>query len=121
VVDERGGTWSVSGDLAVLEASVTDGRLATPVYPDALGRLWSAMTCSTSGDVLLSASPGFEFPDWGGKHHVDGGSHGSLHHEDSLGVLLACGVDVSPERAAGAWSIADVYGLSVGHFGIASR
>jgi len=121
LVDERGGTWSVTGAHAVLEASVTDGRWTTPVYPDALARLWSALTCPTSGDLLLSASPGFEFPDWGGKHHVRGGSHGSLHHEDSLGVLLACGVDVPPERAAAAWSIADLYGMSVGHFGIASR
>ena len=70
--------------------------------------------------MLLSAAPGFEFPDWGGRHHVGGGSHGSLHHEDSLGALLACGVHAPPGRAGGAWSITDLYGMVVGHFGIAS-
>jgi Type I phosphodiesterase / nucleotide pyrophosphatase len=119
VIDLRGESWSVDGDLGVLEATAADGRLLTPVYPDALGRLWSALTCPTAGDLLLSAAPGFEFPDWGGKHHTGGGSHGSLHHEDSLGALLACGVTPPPERAGGAWSIADLYGMSVGHFGIA--
>lgn len=119
--DARGGAWSVTGDLAALEADARDGLLHTPVYPDALGRLWSALQCPTSGDLLLSAAPGFEFPDWGGRHHVNGGSHGSLHHEDSLGALLACGVEAPPERADGAWSITDLYGMVVGHFGIASR
>ena len=41
-------------------------HLATPAYPDALARLWSALTCPTSGEVLLSAAPGYEFIDWGG-------------------------------------------------------
>ena len=36
-------------------------------------------------------SPGYEFLDWGGAHHVGGGSHGSLHANDSLGSLLWCG------------------------------
>src|ERR1041384_565326 len=48
---------------------------------------------ATSGDLFLSAAPGFEFPDWGGVDHVGGGSHGSLHHTDSLGALLFCGVE----------------------------
>jgi hypothetical protein len=120
LVDERGERWSVTGDLAVLEATTADGAWRTHVYPDALARLWAALTCPTSGDVLLSAAPGFEFPDWGGGHHVGGGSHGSLHHEDSRGVLLASGVEVPAARAAdGAWSIADLYGVVSTHFGIA--
>ena len=65
----------------------------SPDYPDALRRVWAALTCATSGDVLLSAGPGWEFPDWGGADHVGGGSHGSLHHSDSLGALAFCGVD----------------------------
>ena len=62
-------------------------------YPDALGRVWSALTCPTAGDVLLSAAPGFEFADWGGADHLGGGSHGSLHRSDSLGALLWCGIE----------------------------
>ena len=50
------------------------------------------LTCPTSGEVLLSAAPGYEFIDWGRQAHVGGGSHGSLHACDSLGALVVCGV-----------------------------
>ncbi len=114
--DERGARWSLQGPLDVLRARVDDGVLRTPEYPDALARVWAALSCETSGDVLLSAAPGFEFPDWGGVDHVGGGSHGSLHRVDSLGALAFCGVEPPAARAAGAWSIADVAPMVVGHF-----
>ncbi|HLH14873.1 MAG TPA: alkaline phosphatase family protein, partial [Solirubrobacteraceae bacterium] len=72
VVDERGLRWSLDGELAVLDGAVADGRLRTPSYPDALARAWAALTCPASGEVLLSAAPGFEFLDWGGQAHVGG-------------------------------------------------
>jgi hypothetical protein len=69
--------------------------------------------------VLLSAAPGWEFPDWGGVDHVGGGSHGSLHRSDSLGALLFCGVDAPAARASdGRWSIADVTPMVLAHFGV---
>jgi Type I phosphodiesterase / nucleotide pyrophosphatase len=113
--DARGATWSVDGDLGVLDARVEDGLLVTPGHPDALARCWAALQCPTSGDVLLSAAPGFEFPDWGGVDHVGGGSHGSLHHSDSLGALLFCGVD-APARQV--WGIQDVAPLCASAFGL---
>jgi hypothetical protein len=113
--DARGATWSVEGDLGVLRARVEDGLLLTPDHPDALGRCWAALACPTSGDVLLSAAPGFEFPDWGGDHHVGGGSHGSLHRSDSLGALLFSGIE-APARQA--WGIQDVAGLCTSAFGV---
>ena len=60
--DLRGGRWSVDGPLAVLDADVRDGVIRTAAYPDALARVWSALTCETSGDVLLSAAPGWSSP-----------------------------------------------------------
>jgi hypothetical protein len=69
--------------------------------------------------VLLSAAPGYEFPDWGGADHVGGGSHGSLHHSDSLGALAFCGVQPPPGRETGAWSIADVAPMIRAHFKVA--
>ena len=90
--DPRGVAWSVEGALAAIEATVQDGRLLTSAYPDALARVWAALTCPTSGEVLLSAAPGYEFIDWGRQAHVGGGSHGSLHASDSLGALVLCGV-----------------------------
>jgi predicted AlkP superfamily pyrophosphatase or phosphodiesterase len=113
LVDGRGRSWSVQGEHDVLGLDVSDGRLASDAYPDALGRLWSALECPHAGDVLLSAAPGFEFVDWGGAAHVGGGSHGSLHRDDSAGVLLISGMEV-PKREE--WSLVDVAPLVLEHF-----
>jgi Type I phosphodiesterase / nucleotide pyrophosphatase len=115
--DARGASWQVDGALPVLDATVNAGNvLATPSYPDALARLWSALTCPTSGEVLLSAAPGHEFVDWGGAAHVGGGSHGSLHASDSLGALVLCGIAPTEEPAQ--WAIRDIAPLVRGHFGL---
>ena len=119
VADRRGRRWSVTGELDTLLGHVEAGVLRTDTYPDALARAWAALTCPTSGDVLLSAAPAYEFADWGGQAHVGGGSHGSLHRVDSEGALLFCGVEPPPARAAdGAWSIVDVAPMAVSHFGV---
>jgi len=99
----------------VLELSTGGGRVDSVTYPDALGRIWSALACPHSGDVLVSAELGYEFVDWGGADHVGGGSHGSLHRDDSEGVLLVCGLD-APERDQ--WSLTDVTPLVLQHFGV---
>jgi len=127
-VDRRGVSWIVDGDLAVLDLHVDDGHVWSDTYPDALSRVWAALTCSTSGDVLLSAAPGREFPDWGGADHVGAGSHGSLHASDSLGALVVCGLDVPadhPSRGASGpgerwsgWSIVDITPLALSHFAV---
>jgi hypothetical protein len=118
--DARGVSWSVDGPLAVIEATVGDGRLLTPAYPDVLARVWAALTCPSSGEVLLSAAHGYEFIDWGRQAHVGGGSHGSLHASDSLGALIACGVEL-PAREPGQWAIRDIAPLVLGHFGLAGN
>jgi hypothetical protein len=115
--DLRGARWSVEGALGAIDATVEDGVLCMPAYPDALARVWAALTCPSSGEVLLSAAPGYEFLDWGRQAHVGGGSHGSLHACDSLGALLACGLAL-PEHEPRQWAIRDVAQLVVGHFGL---
>ncbi len=117
VADPRGETWSVEGELSVLAARIEDGRLLSPDYPDALSRVWSALRCENSGDVLLSAAPGYEFVDWGGADHVGGGSHGSLHRSDSLGALLWCGTGPDTRSAREQWSLRDVAPMIREHFG----
>jgi hypothetical protein len=117
--DARGGAWTVEGDLGVLAAQTDGGRFDSHDYPDALRRVWAALTCETSGDVLLSAGPGYEFPDFGGADHVGGGSHGSLHRSDSLGALAFCGVAGPQGTGPGAWSITDVAPMACAHFGVA--
>jgi hypothetical protein len=115
LTDARGRRWMLRGEEAALELSTANGEVGSNIYPDALGRLWSALACPHSGDVLVSAELGFEFVDWGGADHVGGGSHGSLHRDDSEGVLLLCGLDV-PEREH--WSLGDVTPLVLEHFGV---
>jgi hypothetical protein len=106
--DRRGRGWRVDGDHATLD-------LGGDTYPDGLNRLWSALECPHSGDVLASAESGYEFVDWGGAGHVGGGSHGALHRDDSQGVLLLCGVE-APEQEE--WALTDVIGLVLRHFGV---
>ncbi|MBJ7329602.1 MAG: alkaline phosphatase family protein [Solirubrobacteraceae bacterium] len=121
VTDERGRSWTLHGEPGALQSEIAGGRIENRVYPDALSRVWAALTCPTSGDVLLSASPGWEFPDWGGQAHVGGGSHGSLHRVDSEGALLYSGVNaggvLSAREDDGAWSITDIAPIVVAHFG----
>ena len=115
--DARGVRWQLDGELSVLDAAVDRdrGTLSTPSYPDALARLWSALICPTSGDVLLSAASGYEFLDWGGAAHVGGGSHGSLQAGDSLAPLVLCGLD-PPRDPPRQWAIRDVASLIAAHF-----
>ncbi len=118
VEDDRGVGWDVEGDLAALRGEVQDGRFLCSEYPDALARIWSTLTCPNAGDILLSASPGYEFVDWGGADHVGGGSHGSLHRTDSLGALLWCGTGPASASVRGRWSLRDVAPMCREHFGI---
>jgi hypothetical protein len=114
--DARGMRWHVEGDLELIALQVRDGRLDSATYPDALARAWSALRARTTGEVLASARPGYEFLDWGGAHHVGGGSHGSLHANDSLGSLLWCGTgpDSADEREQ--WSLRDIVPMVIEHF-----
>ena len=85
--DLRGNGWGVSGEPEALAADVTRGRFESDEYPDALARLWSALTSPHAGDILISATEGYECVDWGGISHAGGGSHGSLGRGDSLGPV----------------------------------
>ncbi len=116
--DPRGMRWSIDGPLAAIGAEIDGELLLTPSYPDVLTRVWSALTCPSSGEVLLSAAPGYEFLDWGRQAHVGGGSHGSLHASDSLGALVLCGVEL-PHREPAQWAIRDIAPIVLNHFGLA--
>ena len=101
LVDGRGGSWSVEGDLATIRAEVQDGRLLCTEYPDALAaHLVGAAAARPPATCCCRPRPGYEFVDWGGADHVGGGSHGSMHRSDSLGALLWCGT--GPDSRIGA-------------------
>jgi hypothetical protein len=116
--DRRGERWTVTGALGALDLEVVDGVLDSATYPDALGRVWAALGCPGSGEVLLSAAPGYEFVDWGGSDHVGGGSHGSLHAVDSNGVLLWSGTGPASRGDRAQWTIRDAAGMVREHFGV---
>jgi hypothetical protein len=117
--DDRGRRWALEGEPDALDLAIQDGRVSSRIYPDPLGRLWSSLTCPNSGDVLISAMPGYEFVDWGGTDHVGGGSHGSLHRGDSLGVLVFSGTGAGAHFPR-QWSIEDVTPMVLDHFQAAS-
>lgn len=116
--DRRGRGWEIAGDRAALLAGGSDGRFDSEEYPDALGRLWSALTAPYAGELLISLSPGYECVDWGGVTHCPGGSHGALHAGDSLGPLLLCGFEPGTEAIREQWAIRDVAALVHDHFGV---
>jgi Type I phosphodiesterase / nucleotide pyrophosphatase len=96
---ERGG-WRLAGDARVLD------------HPSALERSWAALHNRNAGDLLLSAAPGYEFLDLGGRHHAGGGSHGSLTADDSLVPVLTVGFDAPVS------SITDVAPVVLSRFGV---
>jgi hypothetical protein len=118
LVDLRGAHWSIEGSLETLALEESDGRAWSDEYPDALSRLWSALSCPRSGDVLVSAAPGYEFVDWGGADHVGGGSHGALHRADSLGALVMCGTGPGSASERVQWTIRDAVPVIAEHFAI---
>jgi hypothetical protein len=119
LTDLRGESWGVEGERDVLGLAVRDGRVTSTRYPDALGRVWAALRCRTAGEVLASARPGWEFLDWGRAHHVGGGSHGSLHENDSLGSLLWCGTGPDSVAAREQWTLRDIVPMILDHFDLA--
>ncbi len=118
VADLRGAHWDLEGDHGALAAVVEDGRLRSEDYPDPLARVFAALTAPHAGDLIVSLAPGYEALDWGGTSHAGGGSHGSLHREDSLGPLLFCGCGPDDSRAREQWTLRDVAPAVLAHFGL---
>jgi predicted AlkP superfamily pyrophosphatase or phosphodiesterase len=91
-------------DLALLD-EVPDGRV----------RARASLANPNAGEVLVSAASGWEFVDLAGRHHLGGGSHGSLEVEDSEVPMLTVGLGAPP------LSITGIKSLVADHFGVAVR
>ena len=95
------GGWTLTGDQSIVD------------YPDGLRRAWSALANPNAGDVLVSPVEGVEFADLGGRHHLSGGSHGSLCLADSEVPVITVGMDAEID------SIVDLAPAVLAHFGVA--
>ena len=102
------GGWRLSGDEQLLDPAT---------YPNGFERAWCALACPNAGEVVVSAAAGWEFEDLGHRHHVGGGSHGSLLAGDSTIPIVAAGFDEGvplPEDP----SVTDLAPLTLSHFGV---
>jgi hypothetical protein len=79
---------------------------------DGRARVEAALNNPNSGEVLVSAAPGWEFGDLAGRSHVGGGSHGSLETADSEVPMLSIGLGAPPS------SITGLKALVKEHFGV---
>ena len=101
------GDWRTTGNAQILDATA---------YPNGLERAWCALACPNAGEVIVSAAPGWEFEDLGRRHHVGGGSHGSLLAGDSTVPIVAAGFD--DLELPDAPSVTDLAPLALAHFGV---
>ena len=99
------------GDEAI---AFRDGGEATLSVEDGgwRGRAWHALANPNAGEILVSAAAGVELIDVGGRHHLGGGSHGSLLDGDSSVPMLV------PRDAEAPAAITGVAPLILRHFGV---
>jgi len=95
-----GDGFRTSGDESLLD------------HPEGLARAWAALHNPNAGEVIVSAAAGVELADLAGRHHVGGGSHGSLTRGDSEVPMLTIGVDAAPR------SIVEIAPAVIQHFGL---
>jgi hypothetical protein len=88
------------------DAGLLDG------VPDGHARSAAALANPNAGEVLVSAAPGWEFLDLAGRHHLGGGSHGSLEAADSEVPMLSVGLGAPPA------SITGIKGAIATHFAV---
>jgi Type I phosphodiesterase / nucleotide pyrophosphatase len=69
--------------------------------PDGRARAAAALANPNAGEVLVSAAPGWEFLDLAGRHHLGGGSHGSIETADSEVPMLTIGLADPPASITG--------------------
>jgi len=100
------------GDEVVARREGADVPVEELEHPDAAWRARSALANPNAGELLVSAAEGWELTDLGGRHHVGGGSHGSLAAGDSFVPLLTVGLQAELRR------ITDVAPAVLDHFGV---
>jgi Type I phosphodiesterase / nucleotide pyrophosphatase len=101
------------GDEILARRDGADAPAEMLEHPDAAWRARSALANPNAGELLVSAAEGWELADLGGRHHVGGGSHGSLVAGDSVVPLVTVGLKADIRR------ITEVAPAALAHLGVA--
>jgi hypothetical protein len=102
----------LEGGEVVARRDGTDVPVEKLEHPDAAWRVRSALANPNAGELLVSATEGWELADLGGRHHAGGGSHGSLVAGDSYVPVVTVGLETEIRR------ITDVAPAVLAHFGV---
>jgi hypothetical protein len=105
-------TLRLEGEDVVARRDGADGPVDKLEHPDVALRARSALANPNAGELLVSAAEGWELTDLGGRHHVGGGSHGSLLAGDSFAPVVTVGLQAELRR------ITDVAPAVLRHFGV---
>jgi hypothetical protein len=89
--DGYGNTWTWQGPLTPVDGRCDNGKLSFGLYPNAFERIWGCLANPTGGDLWVTCHPGCEFGVPETSIHLGGGSHGSLHKDDSTSPLIVAG------------------------------
>ncbi|HEX4778538.1 MAG TPA: alkaline phosphatase family protein, partial [Acidimicrobiia bacterium] len=84
------------GDRVVARRNGDEDDTILDAVPDGRLRAAAALANPNAGEVIVSAEPGWEFYDLAGRHHLGGGSHGSLEAADSVVPMLSVGLGSPP-------------------------
>ena len=94
-VDRYGNAWAWDGDLSVVDGRLQGNTLIFPTYPNAFERIAGLLDAPASGQIWLTAKPGYEIIVPSIKQYANGGSHASLHRLDSQPPLFIAGAPKS--------------------------
>jgi hypothetical protein len=119
-MDEFGGFWHWSGEAATLTLEQDGRTLCFRDYPNAFERIAGVLDLDQSGEIWVTARPGYEFEVPGGKAHVGGASHGALHSLDSLSPVIVAGGS-APVRLPFAMRSLDIAPLCMDILGLRMR
>jgi hypothetical protein len=119
-VDDFGGLWRWHGEPAALDLDQDGRALRFRAYPNAFERIAGVLDLDKSGEIWMTARPGFEFEVPGGKAHIGGASHGALHQLDSLSPVIVAG-GAAPRRLPQQMRSVDIGPLCMEILGIPMR
>ncbi|MEB1808721.1 MAG: alkaline phosphatase family protein [Bacillaceae bacterium] len=94
-VDRYNQTWEWEGNEEIVGIKIDENRsrLSYTDFPDVLNHLMTSLNSNTHPAVALAAKPGHTFQSEGAPLHIDGGEHGGLHKNDTLGAIVIAGTD----------------------------